>query len=85
MTSESTLEMTSQTGPEMASDPDILGPQKPMVQNRPYLTVLLDLLREKGSRPEIGYARLLVARNMTMVVNSTDSQQVINLGHKPRP
>ena len=33
------------------------------------------------SRPRIGYARLLVARNDIMVVNSTDVQQVINLGN----
>ena len=43
-----------------------------MVQNRPYLVFLLVLLREKGSRPEIGYARLLVPRNKVMVVRIAD-------------
>ena len=43
-----------------------------MVQNEPYLTFLLVLLREYTSRPEIGYARLVVARNKVMVVRILD-------------
>ena len=37
------------------------------------------------SRPKIGYARLLVARNMIMVVNSAGSGYVINLGNTSGP
>ena len=40
-----------------------------MVQNRHFYTFLLVLLREYVSRPKIGYARLVVARNNIMVIS----------------
>ena len=39
-----------------------------MVQNEVFLTFLLVLLREYRSRPKIGYARLVKARNINVVV-----------------
>ena len=46
---------------------------------------LLLLLREKRSRPEIGYARLLVPSYLLMVVRIPGYIQVIDLGHSPEP
>ena len=37
------------------------------------------------SRPKIGYARLLVARNMIMVVRIPGYRYVINLGNTLEP
>ena len=68
MTSETTLQTTPQTGPEMSSDPRYPDLRYSMVQNEPYLTFLLVLLREYLSRPRIGYARLVKASNILMVV-----------------
>ena len=80
-----TLQTTPQTGPEIASDlpyPDL---RYPIVQNRAYLTFLLVLLRRKTSRPRIGYARLLKAKNILMVVRILGYSQVINLGNSLEP
>ena len=43
------------------------------------------MLAEKGSRPRIGYARLLVANYEEMVVNSADIPEVIYLGNTLEP
>ena len=56
-----------------------------MVQNRVFLTFLLVLLRENMTRPEIGYARLVVARNNIVVVRIPGFQYVIYLGNTSKP
>ena len=57
-------------------DPHMTLPDPPShmaVWKRPLFMVLLTIADIKRSRPGIGYARLLVARNEGMVVNSVDS------------
>ena len=65
---ESTSQGPPQTGPEMALRSPYLDLRKSMVQNRHYLRFLLLLLREYVFGPRIGYGRLLVARNIDMVI-----------------
>ena len=85
MTLESTPQTPSQTGPEMSPDlryPDL---RYPNLRIRPYLGFLLLLLREYVSGPRIGYARLVNARNILMVIRIAGFQQVIYLGNTSEP
>ena len=75
----------SPDGPQMTLRSLIPRPQISYAQNKGLFTVLLTIAEIKQCRPRIGYARLVNPRNVLMVVNSTDLQDVINLGHTRNP
>ena len=72
MTLQMTLQTMSQTGSQMTLRPSYPDLRITNLRIRHYLGFLLLLLREYASGPRIGYGRLLVARNILVVVRIVD-------------